>query len=87
MVSAKAVEALEQGKLIEAIKITRMKTGMDLKESKEAVEAYLDAHPATKERFKAKASAPGGRGMFLVILVAGAILAYLYLKGITHLPY
>lgn len=36
-----AMMAAEQGNLIEAIKITRLKTGWGLKEAKDAVEAYL----------------------------------------------
>ncbi|MCY1205531.1 50S ribosomal protein L7/L12 [compost metagenome] len=35
-----AIAALERGNLIEAIKIVRDRTGMDLKSSKEAVERY-----------------------------------------------
>ncbi|RBL85924.1 hypothetical protein DDE05_13830 [Streptomyces cavourensis] len=38
-----AIAALERGKLIEAIKITRDQTGMDLKSSKEAVERYANS--------------------------------------------
>ncbi|MGJ7524480.1 hypothetical protein [Variovorax sp. GB1P17] len=37
-----AVLALQRGQLIEAIKIVREKTGMDLKSSKEAVERYAN---------------------------------------------
>ncbi len=38
-----AIAALERGELIEAIKITRDQTGMDLKSSKEAVERYANS--------------------------------------------
>lgn len=38
-----AIAALERGNLIEAIKITRDHTGMDLKLSKEAVERYANS--------------------------------------------
>lgn len=38
-----AVAALERGNFIEAIKITRDRTGMDLKSSKEAVERYANS--------------------------------------------
>lgn len=37
-----AIAALERGNLIEAIKIVRDRTGMDLKSSKEAVEHYAN---------------------------------------------
>ena len=38
-----AIAALERGNLIEAIKIVRDRTGMDLKSSKEAVEHYANS--------------------------------------------
>ena len=38
-----AIAALERGNLIEAIKIVRERTGMDLKSSKEAVERYANS--------------------------------------------
>lgn len=38
-----AIAALERGNFIEAIKITRDHTGMDLKSSKEAVERYANS--------------------------------------------
>ncbi|MCT0224243.1 ribosomal protein L7/L12 [Synechococcus sp. CS-1328] len=41
----------QEGKLIEAIKITREQTGIGLKEAKDAVEAYL-ADPQAKSRMK-----------------------------------
>lgn len=41
--SLEAIAALERGNLIEAIKITRDQTGMDLKSSKEAVERYANS--------------------------------------------
>lgn len=40
-----ALIALRSGKLIDAIKITREKTGLGLKESKYLVDRYLDTHP------------------------------------------
>lgn len=38
-----AIDALERGNLIEAIKIVRERTGMDLRSSKEAVERYANS--------------------------------------------
>lgn len=40
-----ALIALRSGKLIDVIKITREKTGLGLKESKDLVDRYLDTHP------------------------------------------
>jgi ribosomal protein L7/L12 len=40
-----AIAALQHGRLIEAIKIVRDSTGLDLKSAKEAVERYANQHP------------------------------------------
>jgi len=45
----KAVAALQRGSLIEAIKIVRDKTGLDLKSAKEAVERYANGEGATAD--------------------------------------
>lgn len=42
---AAALQALERGQMIEAIKLTREATGLGLNESKEAVDAWLQDHP------------------------------------------
>ena len=44
-----AVAALQRGSLIEAIKIVRDKTGLDLKSAKEAVERYANGEGATAD--------------------------------------
>ena len=44
------LDALERGNKIEAIKIYREKTGLGLKESKDAVEYYVAGGEATKKR-------------------------------------
>ncbi|MGI9290256.1 MAG: hypothetical protein ACR2QG_03145 [Gammaproteobacteria bacterium] len=40
------IAALQAGRKIEAIKLLRAQMGMDLKTSKEAVEAYAMTHPS-----------------------------------------
>lgn len=45
-----AIQAIEQGRLIEAIKITREQTGVGLKESKDLVDSYLAAHPEARQQ-------------------------------------
>ncbi len=48
-----AVAELEQGNKIEAIKIIREKTGLDLKQAKELAENYnAESHPGLKNEFK-----------------------------------
>lgn len=72
-----AIAALRSGNKIEAIKITRAETGMHLKESKEAVELYIESVPALNERFKFKL------GLRLVLLLVLAILVVgIYASGI-----
>nr|ESK53102.1 hypothetical protein F987_01264 [Acinetobacter gyllenbergii NIPH 230] len=40
-----ALNVLRAGQLIDAIKITREKTGLGLKESKDLIDQYLQDHP------------------------------------------
>lgn len=44
-VPAEAITALERGNLIEAVKITRERNGIGLKESKDAIDSYIKANP------------------------------------------
>jgi hypothetical protein len=58
---------LRMGKKIEAIKLCREKTGMDLKEAKDAVEALAKEHNLTS-------SATGCAGVLLIVAAAIFIL-------------
>lgn len=71
--SVEAIAALEQGKKIEAIKIYRNATGTGLKESKEAIEAYLMSNPVINEKFKQNASSGGGKTIIILFLIAAVI--------------
>lgn len=77
---AAAVEALRQGNKIEAIKLMRLERDIGLKESKDAVEAYLRAQPALLQQLNV--SQAQGREGFLRWLVVVVLLlaagAYLY---------
>ncbi len=53
-----AVEALQSGRLIQAIKIVRDRTGMDLRSAKEAVERYAARMEAGDEESAGGRSAP-----------------------------
>lgn len=53
-----AIAALENGNMIEAIKITRAKTGLGLKEAKEAVEAHADKRPVVATQRQDAAGIP-----------------------------
>lgn len=43
---ATAIQALEQGRMIEAIKIVRTEHHLSLKQAKDQVEQYMQQHPA-----------------------------------------
>ena len=79
-----AVAFLYQGKLLDAIKTTRAKTGLGLKDAKEAVERHLASNPTTRQRFRA-AAAEERRGLVravkIVIAIGLVILAYSWLSG------
>jgi hypothetical protein len=82
-IPAAAVAALHNGKLIDAVKHTRTATGLGLKDSKEAVERYLDAHPATRQRLS-EASRPTAAIRFVLvatIFVIAAAVLFKLLRG------
>ena len=68
-----AIAALRQGQKIEAIKLTREATSMGLKESKEAVEAYLDSNRGVRESFDS-AQTPLVSGSLLSLVTAAALI-------------
>jgi hypothetical protein len=79
IIPSKAIEALERGELIEAIKLTRESESVGLKEAKIAVERYLDSNPSLKERFKSKASSGGV--ITVIVLMVVAVVVYLLFSG------
>jgi ribosomal protein L7/L12 len=75
---------LHQGNFIEAVKSTRIETGMGLKESKEAVERFLAEDPVTSEQFRAAGGRTGlGPRMIvaMALLMVAAVLGVIYLSG------
>lgn len=70
-----ALQALRSGQLIEAIKITREKTGLGLKESKDLVDQYLNDHPNEQSHLQEQLAQRSRGGlkfavfMFLLITV------------------
>jgi ribosomal protein L7/L12 len=79
VLTSEAVAALERGQVIEAIKLVRATTGLGLKESKDAVDAYLAANPALREQIAAGASESGRRVALVLALLAVLGLALLLL--------
>jgi hypothetical protein len=77
-----AISALSRGRLIEAIKATRLATGLGLKESKDAVEAYLAQHPNLNRQYQESTQQSRGplRWLVLAIVLVAAVAAYLALS-------
>lgn len=73
-----ALEALRSGQLIDAIKITREKTGLGLKESKELVEKYLKEHPQEQALIQEQLAqrSRGGIQIFILIFIILVILVW-----------
>jgi ribosomal protein L7/L12 len=74
-----AVTALSRGQMIEAIKIVRQQWSVDLKQAKDAVDAYVRAHPTVAATNDANVTVHrGGIPWLIVVLVLGLALAYFF---------
>ena len=73
-----ALDALRVGQLIDAIKITREKTGLGLKESKDLVERYLKEHPQEQALIQEQLAqrSRGGIQIFILIFIILVILVW-----------
>ena len=79
-----ALSALQNGRLIDAIKHYRQHNRTGLKEAKEAVERYLNDNPSVKQQFKEAASARGNPFLAIAWLAAFIVLcvaAYNWITG------
>ena len=74
---AEAVAALQRGNKIQAIKIVRMERNIDLKDAKDAVEAYVAGQPALQTSM-AKVQRTGTVALvrWVVIIVLAGLIAY-----------
>jgi len=73
-----AIEALEQGLKIQAIKLVRAETNLGLKEAKDLVERYLADNPEVQAKYAAnKRNAGCGVG-----LLAWALVSIVLLKAV-----
>lgn len=80
--SVAAITALRRGRKIEAIKITRIEQGIDLKAAKDAVEEYIRSQPALLSSL-AKAQAQGVRRVmfWFAAIIGTALLIYQFLMN------
>lgn len=77
-----AVLALDEGRLIEAIRLYRDAHGVTLKEAKAAVEEYLELHPPLRAQLRAQAARQRRRILtWLAALGAGLALALTLLRA------
>ncbi len=74
--SLAAVAALHAGNKIEAIKITRIETRLDLKEAKDLVDAYLANHPDVREALASRSSGGAFAWLFVVIVALAAVVYF-----------
>ena len=75
-----ALDAVRAGQLIDAIKITREKTGLGLKESKNLVEQYLKEHPQEQALIQEQLAqrSRGGIQIFILIFIILVILVWFF---------
>lgn len=79
-----AIEALEQGNLIEAIRCVRTATGTGLKEAKDAVDRYIASRPNLAQRLhetQAQHRHVVIRWLLLIVAAAAALAYYLHAGG------
>lgn len=76
-IPAEALAMLRAGQLIDAIKITREKTGLGLKESKDLIDQYLQDHPQEQAQIQeqlAQRSRDGIKVFILILLILAAVI-------------
>lgn len=69
-----AIAHLHQGRLIEAVKVVRRTQGLQLKEAKDAVDAYLRDRPTLQAELAARQS-EAGRALLRWVVVIGCLVA------------
>ena len=73
-----AIDALQRGKKIEAIKLVREAFKLDLKDAKDRVDAYVENDPALRQKL-ASTSAESMRSLIRwVIIIAVGVLGYFF---------
>jgi hypothetical protein len=76
-----ALAALRRGNKIEAIKLTREATSMGLKESKEAVETFLDTDTSgVSQAFKAAHPRAGSLALLVYVILATLAIYWFFFR-------
>ncbi|MBI2398946.1 MAG: hypothetical protein HYV17_14250 [Xanthomonadales bacterium] len=77
-----AIAFLEQGQMIAAVRATRERSGIGLKDAKDRVDRYLAEHAGTRQRFQHLVASERARWRSLIVLLlVAAALAWLALRG------
>lgn len=77
-----AIDALQQGNKIEAIKIVREAQKLDLKDAKGRVDDYVKNDPVLQQKFaSAQAEATGSLVRWLILIALAIAGYYLFVAG------
>ena len=75
-----AMEALRNGRKIEAIKIVRQEWGTDLKAAKEAVDGYLASYPELASQLHEAGEGAKRVLLWLLVLAGAGVLLFIFLR-------
>jgi ribosomal protein L7/L12 len=80
---SEAISHLHQGRMIEAIKVVRETHGVQLKEAKDMVDAYVRSQPSLQRVMSARnAEAKGALLRWLFVAASLGVLAYFLAKSL-----
>ena len=75
-----AMEALRNGRKIEAIKIVRQEWGIDLKAAKDEVDAYVASHPELASQLQVAGEGAKRVLLWLLVLAGAGILLLIFFR-------
>lgn len=79
---SEAISALQRGNKIEAIKIVRQASKLDLKDAKDRVDDYVKNDPVLQQKFaSAQAETKGSLIRWLIIIAVAIAGYYLFVAG------
>jgi ribosomal protein L7/L12 len=73
-----AIDALQRGNKIEAIKLVREAKRLDLKDAKDKVDDYVKNDPVLQQKFASAQAETTGSLVRWLIIIAVAILGYFF---------
>jgi ribosomal protein L7/L12 len=73
-----AIDALQRGNKIEAIKLVRDASKLDLKDAKDRIDDYVKNDPVLQQKFASAQAETTGSLIRWLILIAVAILGYFF---------